>query len=166
LRLVPFTVRFWNSDDAEERDKGLPADLMQDKGLSAKLMGELPGILNWAVAGCLAWQRDGLGMPSAVKAETSRYIAEQDRLAAFIAEACATGPAFRVRANHLYGRYKEWCKRTGEEPCSLRKFGELIDDIDGVKKKTSNGVWYTGIMLRPDTDPGDGGDTEDTADLD
>jgi putative DNA primase/helicase len=160
LRLVPFDVRFWNADDAEERAKGLPPDLMQDKELQAKLMRELPGVLNWAIEGCLAWQRDGLGLPGAVKAATSGYIAEQDRLQAFIAEECVIGgPDFRVRANMLYVRYAGWCKQTGEEPCSMRKFGEMIDGTEGVKKKVSNGTWYTGITLRS----GEG--AEDRADL-
>jgi putative DNA primase/helicase len=59
---------------------------------------------------------------------------------------------FRVRASVLYGRYQDWCKRTGEEPCSMRRFGELFDDIEGVEKKKSDGIWYTGIMLRPEKD--------------
>jgi putative DNA primase/helicase len=151
LRLVPFNVRFWNPDDPEERAKGLPEELKQDKELTAKLLGELPGILNWAIEGCLSWQSDGLGLPGAVKAETSRYIAEQDRLSAFITDACATGkPDYRVRARDLYAKYTGWCKRTGEEPCSLRKFGEMIDGLEGIKKKVSNGTWYTGIMLLSD----------------
>jgi putative DNA primase/helicase len=43
VRLIPFTV----SIPLEERDPGL----------RAALLAELPGILAWAVAGCLLWQR-------------------------------------------------------------------------------------------------------------
>ncbi|MCZ6625864.1 MAG: phage/plasmid primase, P4 family, partial [Deltaproteobacteria bacterium] len=49
IRLVPFTVTF-------------PED-EQDKKLPEKLKAELPGIFNWTVQGCLAWQREGLGIP-------------------------------------------------------------------------------------------------------
>jgi P4 family phage/plasmid primase-like protien len=47
IRLVPFEVRI---PDAE-----------QDRELPAKLREELPGIMAWAVRGCLDWQRNGLG---------------------------------------------------------------------------------------------------------
>src|SRR5205807_894309 len=45
IKLVPFIVTI---TDAEK-----------DKGLLSKLKAEAPGILAWAVRGCLAWQRDG-----------------------------------------------------------------------------------------------------------
>jgi putative DNA primase/helicase len=35
----------------------------QDKKLGQKLLAELPGILAWAVRGCLDWQKNGLGNP-------------------------------------------------------------------------------------------------------
>src|SRR5262249_13180590 len=50
IRLLPFTAT-------------IPAD-EQDKRLMEKLQAELPGILRWAVEGCLAWQcEDGLTPP-------------------------------------------------------------------------------------------------------
>ena len=39
----------------------------QDKGLTGKLLAELPGILNWAIAGCLDWQENGLQAPTIVQ---------------------------------------------------------------------------------------------------
>ena len=38
-----------------------------DSRLSEKLRAEFPGILNWAVQGCLDWQRQGLSAPSAIR---------------------------------------------------------------------------------------------------
>ena len=75
IRLIPFTVTI----PAEE----------QDRRLGRKLEAELSGILAWAVRGCQAWQREGLGMPAAVKAATEAYRAESDLLAAFLAECTA-----------------------------------------------------------------------------
>jgi putative DNA primase/helicase len=46
LRLIPFDVSFARKPDRE---------------LKPKLRGELSGILNWALQGCLMWQRVGLG---------------------------------------------------------------------------------------------------------
>ena len=49
IRLVPFTVT-------------IPRRARPD--LAAKLRAELPGILTWAVEGCLAWQRTGSTPPT------------------------------------------------------------------------------------------------------
>ena len=59
IRLIPFLVTI-----PEEK---------QDRELVSKLKEELPGILNWAIKGCLAWQKDGLGVPEEVKAATDEY---------------------------------------------------------------------------------------------
>ena len=45
IRMIPFTENFEGREDAQ---------------LTDKLKQELPGILNWAVEGCLQWQRQGL----------------------------------------------------------------------------------------------------------
>ena len=39
----------------------------RDKELYSKLIDEAPGILAWAVEGCLAWQDKGLNPPGKVK---------------------------------------------------------------------------------------------------
>jgi hypothetical protein len=48
FHLVPFNVTI----PPEERDKDL----------ANKLRAEWPGILNWAIEGCLKWQAEGLGV--------------------------------------------------------------------------------------------------------
>ena len=43
-------------------------------------------ILRWAIEGCVTWQREGLGVPQAVKAATEDYRQEMDVLGRFIEE--------------------------------------------------------------------------------
>src|SRR5208283_4668705 len=69
LKLVPFNVVI----PPNERDKQLPA----------KLRDELPGILAWAVRGCLDWQRHGLEDPKAIIAATADYQNAEDVLLNF-----------------------------------------------------------------------------------
>jgi putative DNA primase/helicase len=57
IDLIPFEVKI---PDAE-----------QDKELKVKLRDELPGILAWAVRGCLDWQQGGLREPPQVLAATA-----------------------------------------------------------------------------------------------
>src|SRR5215213_6273154 len=65
VKLIPFDVRFYA--EGEDTPRGAAR---QDPTLSDVLRGELPGILAWAVDGCLAWQRNGLGTPEAVRVAT------------------------------------------------------------------------------------------------
>ncbi len=41
-------------------------------------MRELPGIFNWAVEGCLMWQREGLNPPADIQKATMEYRKEMD----------------------------------------------------------------------------------------
>ena len=45
----------------------------RDVDLGKKLLAESPGILNWLVQGCLAWQREGLNPPHEVLESTAAY---------------------------------------------------------------------------------------------
>ena len=59
-----------------------------DKTLPERLLGELPGILAWAVKGCLEWQRSGLLIPAEIIQATADYRAESDYIQAFLNECC------------------------------------------------------------------------------
>ena len=95
LRLVPFTVQ-------------IPPD-EQDRNLLRKLQAELPGILNWALQGCLEWQADGLKPPAIVAAAVAEYRAESDTLGRFIAECCQTRSLAQVKSSSLFKAYQEFC---------------------------------------------------------
>lgn len=100
VRLIPFDVRI--------------LDDQLDPHLLSKLTKELPGILNWAIRGCLDWQSDGLGMPPVVAEATEAYRSEQGVLAMFIIDRCVVHPRASCGATTLYAAYKEWCEETGE----------------------------------------------------
>jgi putative DNA primase/helicase len=71
----------------------------QDHELRAKLKAELSGILAWSVAGCLEWQRSGLGTAEEVEQATTAYREEEDSLAGFLETECVTEPWARVTAS-------------------------------------------------------------------
>jgi len=133
IRLVPFEVRI--------------ADEKQDKRLPDKLREELPGILAWAVEGCLEWQREGLGDPVEVKKATESYRQEQDLLGAFFEDECFVGGAAVAGATHLYNRYKTWCEETGERCETQTRFGRQLsergfesDRDPSTRRKTWRGI--------------------------
>jgi len=145
IRLVPFSVR-------------IPDD-EQDKRLGEKLRAELPGILVWAVRGCLDWQRNGLGTPQEVRDATDGYRKDMDVLGQFLGERCIRNQLAQVTAKALYGEYKRWAEEGGEPAITQTAFGIRLGErnLEGVSKKTKrDGVWWLGIGLRGEgLDPGE-----------
>jgi len=93
----------------------------RDRGLGERLRGELPGILAWAVRGCLAWQRDGLGSAARVDDATRQYRVESDVVGAFLDERCTLGgPSAWTSAAAAYDAWSRWCGEQGERPRSQR----------------------------------------------
>lgn len=96
-----------------------------DLKLKGKLAAEAPGILRWAIEGCLEWQRaGGLIIPAAVAAQTAAYFEDQDTLGAWLSECCDLGDDFEASSGELFA---SWCNFTAAAkapPGSLTSFGE------------------------------------------
>lgn len=133
IKLIPFAVTI----PPEEQDGELPE----------KLLGELSGILNWALQGCRDWQDYGLHEPDVVKAATAEYRADMDVVGEFLAEKCAIDVRYEISAANLYGAYKEWGDETGEHVMSQRRFGRQLTER-GFTKHHSGGTQYRGLTLR------------------
>jgi putative DNA primase/helicase len=144
IKLVPFEVTI----PAEDRDPQL----------AEKLRAELPGILAWAVRGCLEWQAEGLGEPEEVRSATETYRAEMDVIAAFIDECCVVRDGAFATASALYQAYTDWCEGAGERRESQRRFGERLRERGYERRRVSSGVnkgkyEYLGIGLVHGGDP-------------
>ena len=124
----------------------------EDKTLPKRLTAELPGILNWALRGCLAWQETGLQAPEIVKARTEQYRQEVDHFARFIAERCTLSPANSVKAGVFTEAFNCWLFEQGEKPESQRIISARIRSTPGVDApRRGKGVFYRGIALRTET---------------
>lgn len=120
-----------------------------DPELSNRLEKELPGILAWAVQGCLLWQKEGLGEPQEVKAATEAYRVEQDVLGEFIEDCCILISTGTVAKNTLQKTYTDWCTENNQPQLKQREFrGKLIERgvIDG--RGTGGIRLWRGITLR------------------
>lgn len=138
IRLIPFDVTI----PAEERDAKLPE----------KIEAELPGVLAWAVEGCLEWQRSGLAPPPEVLAATENYRNEQDVLGAFLEERCHVVAGGWVSAADLYSAYRAWSEVSGERrPMAQRQFGMELAARGFVNDRKGHGgrrVWHGLGLLR------------------
>jgi putative DNA primase/helicase len=137
IKLTPFTQSF-----VAEPDPTDPNQHKKDPTLGERIdRDELPGILNWLIAGCLEWRRQGLQPPAVVKAATSQYRTDEDTLGRFIDECCIVFVGARVEPNHLYQAYRKWCADNGDREMGSRTFGDKIEDR-GFQRKPSNGRRY------------------------
>jgi putative DNA primase/helicase len=100
----------------------------QDKSLARKLRAEWGGILAWAIAGCLEWQRIGLAPPTAVTAASEEYLAGEDVLQAWMTECCDIAGSHATYTDTLYGSFKAWCELGGEFVPARRRFAETLAD--------------------------------------
>jgi putative DNA primase/helicase len=133
VRLVPFNV----SIPKEERDKNL----------GNKLKAELPGILAWAVEGCLRWREEGLGEPAAVASAVEQYRQEMDLVADFLTDCCVLGGEFRESFTALYDAFVAWCETLGEAPMSQRAFATNLDGKGFALSRTASERFRMGLKL-------------------
>jgi putative DNA primase/helicase len=108
---------------------------------------EHSGILNWALEGCLDWQRNGLGVPEEVVEATREYEAEQDTFATFLYEECIRAPNARAASIALYHAYRRWAEDRGEFPLSHKNFASLMSEHGYQKGRTAAGIVYFGVGL-------------------
>lgn len=143
IRLVPWTVTI----PAEDRDTELPS----------KLANELPGILAWAVRGCLEWQRIGLGEPIKVRDATEAYREESDDVAEFLRLRCLLRPGEKSARKVLRAEYAAFCDENGAKPLDARAFAGRLRErgVGDGGAITINGrkcdAWR-GIRLRTDAE--------------
>ena len=136
IRLIPFKVSFLSNDPR------------QDKRLPEKLRGELPGILRWAVEGCLEWQEDGLGSPDNVSIATQCYRSDEDVLGVFLNDCCVLKQDAYATARALYARYIKWCKDNGERVKSQSKLGRYLRTRNLEKIRRGTGIVWRGVELK------------------
>lgn len=133
IRLIPFN----HSVPLEQRDPHL----------EAKLLAELPGILNWAIEGCLKWQAEGLGLPGCVKRETDEYRDSEDIMKRFISDRCTLDAGKAELQKTLYDVYRRWAEDNNEWKMSNKAFGNKLKE-QGLRVERSNrGNRWSGICV-------------------
>lgn len=112
VKLVPFTVRI----PPEE----------QDPHLGKRLRGELPGILQWAVDGCIAWQQGGLAFPEKIEQAVSEYRDEMDLLGEWLEEQCCIDPTADCSNTELYKNYRKYCEDRAQKMLHHKNFSQEL----------------------------------------
>jgi putative DNA primase/helicase len=112
LHLIPFEVK-------------IAAD-KRDPDLAEKLKAEWPGILQWAIDGCVAWQAARLAPPESVTKATDDYIAAEDALGLWLGECCDQQLFLWGSSADLFASWRQWAELAGEFAGSQKRFSQAL----------------------------------------
>ena len=108
----------------------------EDHNLTERLLTELPGILNWAVAG---WQRlserGHFAQPALAKEALEELEDLTSPVGAFVRDRCVVGQGHSVLVDHMFDAWKRWCESQGRgHPGTKATFGrDLRAAVPGLK---------------------------------
>jgi putative DNA primase/helicase len=117
----------------------------RDPDLQTKLLAELPGILAWAVRGCLAWQRKGLAPPEEIMAATREYRDSEDTFRQWLEDRCVLGDDETATAADLLTSFIDFSKWKGTTSIKL---GKMLADAGFISEKSGARRWR-GLKLLP-----------------
>ena len=120
----------------------------RDHKLEDKLRAEWPGILQWMIAGCVAWQQQGLNAPEIVKAATDEYLEVEDALGDWLEENCQLGEQYETTVAEVYRNYLDYCEKIKEHPWSKKRMLANLQ-TRGIERTRSMGIrCWKGIGLK------------------
>ncbi|MDM3202882.1 phage/plasmid primase, P4 family [Citrobacter sp. Cf097] len=135
--LIPFAAQF----SAEQADPTLPA----------RLLAELPGILNWALEGVAEWHEHGLkrSLPAAVVKANNDYREESDLLGEFLS-GCILQPDAYTPATELYQAFQTFACEGNEWRMTQRVFNKKMAERGFTKLRRDSKAGFRGIALTAD----------------
>jgi putative DNA primase/helicase len=141
MRRIPLTAQI----PTEKQDPTIKAKLRSPEHAAA--------VLAWAVAGCLAYQRDGLGTCKAVEASTAEYRAENDHFSEFLSDCCVFESRVSATRKALRDKYEAWAKETGvRKLLSARDIGTRLRARGAEEKIVRGNREWVGMRFRDEHD--------------
>lgn len=134
IHLVPFNYTI----PEEKRDPNIRDHKFKD---------EWPGILNWLIDGCIAWQEKGLSPPEEVKQATEQYKSESDVIGEWLEQFTIYGREYETSAKDLYQSYTRFAEESGDRPVTQKTFGRKLQEKGFVKIRRRNGIFWRGIGI-------------------
>lgn len=129
----------------------------EDPGLTDKLYREMPGILNWALAGLRRLtERGHFVVPDATRQVLDDMAELSSPVAAFVGERCVVGREHRIRCSTLYHEWRMWCARTGtfesSAPIFARDLHAFVPSVRTIQSGPGEGGegrrMFVGVTLR------------------
>ena len=129
----------------------------EDHGLTDRLLGELPGILNWSIEGWLRLQDRGyLRQPGSSREAIQELEDLGSPIGAFLRDRCQIGPGAEIVCASLFEHWRRWCETQGRDhPGTLPTFGRdlraAVPGLTVVQPRLDDGSRerrYSGLKLR------------------
>lgn len=108
----------------------------EDRALGNRLLGEMPGILNWALVGHRRLRERGHFLqPESARDAIDELETLGSPVAAFVKERCQVAPGLRCESLQMFNAWKGWCEANGRrEPGTAASFGrDLRAAVPGLK---------------------------------
>jgi putative DNA primase/helicase len=137
VNIIPFAVTIPD----KEKIKDL-ADVMLKAGG--------PGILQWAIEGCLEWQKNGLAPPEVVTDATKEYLADENVLQTWLDECCIRDPKATTLSGRVYRDWKVWSEERNEFTGSNKAFTARLEGLGFQRHRTNSGIVWHGLKLASD----------------
>jgi putative DNA primase/helicase len=137
----------------------------EDRGLTDRLLGELPGILNWAMEGWRRLRERGRFLqPKSAQDAVQELEDLASPIGAFLGEYCAIGAGCEVECDELFSVWEAWCRDQGRGYVGNKQsFGvELRAAVPGLKTKQKSvgprhlrtrNRYFAGVRLRTEDYP-------------
>ncbi|MGZ5779889.1 MAG: phage/plasmid primase, P4 family, partial [Burkholderiaceae bacterium] len=116
----------------------------QDKQREVKLMAELSGILNWALAGLQnVLQRGAYVIPSSASDEVKQYRLNSDPVRQFADECLeqTVDNSLFTKSADMYEHYREWSDKNGYQRLAISQFATRLLAV-GIRKGRNNAGRY------------------------
>ncbi|MEU3426629.1 phage/plasmid primase, P4 family [Streptomyces gardneri] len=120
--------------------------------LDEKIMArEAAGVLNWAIAGCIEWQKRGLDVPDAVREKTREHLAGSDSLSIWLDEETVEVEDAVTETQQLFSNYALWCEGARTRPMTMTAFKLALKErgIESGKHPRSRRSVVFGRQLAP-----------------
>lgn len=117
----------------------------QDRDIhrEANLMAELPGILNWALAGLQAlYARGRFVIPPSSEHEILRYRTDSDPIRQYAEEKLVLDRDSRVQSGELYEDYRQWSLGNGYQPLATNSFASRLESLGFQRGRNAQGRYW------------------------
>jgi putative DNA primase/helicase len=117
----------------------------RDPDLLDKLKTELPGILAWAVRGCLQWQESGLKPPKEVVEAVNEYRQSEDIFGQWFNDCCVINRGAMSKSDLVYSSFVE---HSGMNYITSHKLTKWLTERGFRQERKNTGRHWVGFDLK------------------
>ena len=121
----------------------------RDNHLETNFKDELPGILNWALAGARDYENlRQLPVCSAVEKHKRQMQRDADVCGTWLKECTTPSPKRRLQSSEAYASYAKFAKKIGREPMNMQAFKRRVEAEGYEHRKSGDYNVYVGLDLK------------------